>query len=279
MAMIAVDPAKCTRDGACIAVCPSRIIAFPEKAEGVPQLVAGMEKGCIRCGHCVAVCPEGALSHEAMDPLDCPPVREEFHVGPEVMAHLFRARRSIRVYKEETIPRETLEAAIDMAHYAPSGVNMQPVHWTVIEAPGKVRELAGAVADWMAQMSAEKSPLAERLRFDRIVSEWNTGVDRILRGAPHLVVVHARTEDRTAPTACTIALAYLELAAVSLGFGTCWAGYFTTAAGLWEPVARMLGLPDGHSVYGAMMAGYSKFRYRRLPLRNPARIAWGSSGG
>ena len=279
MTMIAVDSAKCTRDGACIAVCPSRIIAFSEEGTGVPKLIGGMEKGCIRCGHCVAVCPEGALCHEAMDPLDCPPVREEFRVGPEVMAHLLMSRRSIRAYKQETVPRETLEAAIDMARYAPSGVNLQPVHWLVIEEPGQVREFAGAVADWMAQMCADKSPLAEALRFDSIISEWNTGVDRILRGAPHLVVAHARTEDRTAPAACTIALAYLELAADSLGFGTCWAGYFTTAAGLWEPLVRMLALPDGHSVFGAMMAGYSKFRYRRLPLRNPARIAWRSSGG
>ncbi len=274
MPMISVDPEKCAGDGACIAVCPAGIIEFGKEGAKVPALVPGMESGCIRCGHCVAVCPEGALTHEAMGPMDCPPVREEFHVGPEVMEHVIRSRRSVRAYRKQAVPKERLEAAIDMARYAPSGVNLQPVNWLVVMDREKVKVLAGLVADWMKHLAAEKSPLAELLGFERILAAWNAGKDRILRGAPHLVAVHARSEDRTAPAACTIALSYFDLAAGSLGLGTCWAGYFTTAAGLSKPLARELALADGHVVLGAMMVGYSRFSYKRLPLRNPARITW-----
>jgi nitroreductase/NAD-dependent dihydropyrimidine dehydrogenase PreA subunit len=274
MSLIVVDPDKCARDGACIAVCPSGILRFSDSARGIPTMVKDAQKACIRCGHCVAVCPEGALTHEAMGPMDCPPLRRNLHVGPEVMAHLLRSRRSIRAYRSKPVPKPILEAAIDMARYAPSGVNLQPVHWIVVEDPARVHAVTKGVVDWMVRMMADSSPLAKRLRFDRIVDAWRHGTDRILRGAPHLVVVHGRADDRSAPAACTIALTYFDLAAVSLGLGTCWAGYVTTAAGLWEPLARELAIPDGHAVFGAMMVGYSKFRYRRLPLRNPARITW-----
>lgn len=274
MSLIQVDPEKCLRDGACIAVCPARIIAFSEAEGGLPALVEGGEKLCIRCGHCVAVCPEGALAHESMDPMDCPPVRREYHVGPEVMEHVLKSRRSIRVYKNDPVPKETLEAAIDMARYAPSGVNLQPVSWLVVADGRKVQRMAGLVADWMARQIEEKSPLAEMLRFDRAVAAWRSGEDRILRGAPHLVVVHAHAGDRTAPPACILALAYFELAAASLKLGACWAGYFTTAAGLSEPIGRELALPNGHAVFGAMMVGFAQYAYWRLPLRKPARISW-----
>ncbi len=274
MTLIQVDPDKCLRDGICAAVCPAQIISFSKEDGDLPALVDNAETICIRCGHCVAVCPEGALTHQAMNPIDCPPVREEFHVGHEIMEHLLRSRRSVRVYRRKPVPKQVLETLIDMAGYAPSGSNMQPVRWLVILEPEKVQELAGMVVDWMKHSIGEKSPLADLLRFDRIVESWQEGKDRILRGAPHLIVAHAPGQERTAPAACTIALAYLELAAGSLALGTCWAGYFTTAAASWPPLAETLALPDKHSVFGAMMVGYPRFAYRRLPLRNPARITW-----
>ncbi len=274
MTLIQVDPDKCLRDGICAAVCPAQIISFSKEDGKLPVLIDNAEKLCIRCGHCVAVCPEGALAHESMGPTDCPPVREEFHVGDEIMEHLLRSRRSIRVYRDKPVPKQVLERLIDMARYAPSGSNMQPVQWLVILEPEKVQELGAMVVDWMKQLIGEKSPLADLLRFDRVVASWQEGKDRVLRGAPHLVIAHAPGRERTAAAACTIALSYLELAAGSLSLGTCWAGYFTTAAGSWPPLAEALAMPDDHSVFGAMMVGYPRFPYRRLPLRNPARITW-----
>jgi nitroreductase len=89
-----------------------------------------------------------------------------------------------------------------------------------------------------------------------------------------LIITHAEKENRMAPTTCTIALTYLELAATSMGLGGCWAGYFNAAATLFPPMMKALGLPEGHQCYGAMMVGYSKFNYHRLPTRNTPEILW-----
>ena len=95
-----------------------------------------------------------------------------------------------------------------------------------------------------------------------------------LRIGPHVVVAHSQKQERSAPAAGTIALAHLELAAPSFGLGACWAGYFNAAANLWPPMLEALNLPEGHVSFGAMMVGYPKYKYQRLPLRNEAKIIW-----
>jgi nitroreductase len=107
-----------------------------------------------------------------------------------------------------------------------------------------------------------------------VLGAWEGGIDIIFRGAPALIVAHAKRDNPRAQTTCTIALAYLELAAVGLGLGSCWAGYFMRAAGEYAPLMKALALPEGHQCFGAMMVGYPKFKYQRLPLRNDPRITW-----
>ena len=37
---------------------------------------------------------------------------------------------------------------------------------------------------------------------------------------------------------------------------------------------KALALPEGHQPVGALMAGYPRFGYQRLPLHNPPVISW-----
>lgn len=73
----------------------------------------------------------------------------------------------------------------------------------------------------------------------------------------------------------TLALSYFELAATSVGLGTCWAGLLRGALLEHPPAREVLGLKDDPAVfYYPMMLGYPKFRYWRLPKRNPPKIKW-----
>jgi len=273
MGLLTIDQEKCKRDGLCSAVCPVRIIEMKDE-ESFPEPVAGAEGLCISCGHCVSVCPHGAITTNGIKPDDCLPFRKELALGPEQTEHFLRSRRSIRVYKEEPVDRPTLAKLLDIARYAPSGHNLQPVHWTVFEKRDDLQRLAGLVVDWMRFMIGNKPEVAGPMHFDLVVAAWEAGQDRVLRGAPHLMVAHGQQAFPPAQTACTIALTYLEIAAPSLGLGTCWAGYFGAAAIFYPPLIKELGLPEGHLAYGAMMVGYPKFRYQRLPPRNEPKIAW-----
>ena len=193
---------------------------------------------------------------------------------PEQVEHFLKSRRSIRVYEGKPVPREILAKLIDIARYAPSGSNMQPVHWLVIEDTKEVRRLTKVVADWMRSSIKESPVMAALMRLDLLMAAWESGVDRIMRGAPHLIIGHAHRDLVPGQRDVIIAMTYLELAAHSLGLGTCWAGYFLLAAAFYPPLMEALQLPEGHQCSGAMMIGYPRYRFSRIPLRNEPKIVW-----
>ena len=272
MDLFSVDPDKCKRDGHCVDECPAKIIQL--EPNGFPEPTPDAEALCIHCGHCVAVCPHGALSHRNMRPDQCPAIRKELGLSAEQADQFLRSRRSIRSYLAKPVAQGLIMRLIETAGFAPSGHNTQPVRWLVIHDSSEVQRLAGIVIEWMSHLVGAKDPLALALHMDRVVAAWETGLDRVCRGAPHVIVAHAEANERTSQAACTIALTYLELAAFSLGLGACWAGYFNIAANMWPAMGKALELPKGHSPFGAMMIGYPKHRYHSIPLRKEPTVTW-----
>ena len=272
MTHISVDENKCRHDGICTAVCPMSIIEMESGL--VPTLSAGLEDLCIKCGHCVAVCPHGALSLDTMGVADCPPVKPELKITSEHAEQLIRARRSIRCYRTTAVERDTLARLIEMAHYAPTGTNSQQVQWLVINSREQLHVLSGMIVDMLRYLIREGHPLAKAYRLERSVAAWEAGKDPVLRDAPALVIAHAPKAYPLAQVDCTIALSSLDLAAPTVGLGTCWAGFFSMAAAQWPPLQEALALPEGHVCCGALMVGYPKFEYHRLPTRNEAVVNW-----
>lgn len=272
MTLFNIDTKTCNQDGICAAVCPTQVIEFQKGGYPAPKVEA--EEICIRCGHCVAVCPTASFSHRDMPIDQCPPVQKELLLDEAQCANFLRNRRSIRIYKKKAVPKEDLARLIEIARYAPTGHNSQPVHWLVLGNPDELRKLAGIVVDWMRWVVKNAPEIAQTLHMDRTIGRWEDGADVILRDAPVVVVAHGEKDNRAAPTSCTIAMTYLELAATAMGLGGCWGGYFIAAAGMFPPMIEALGLPEGHECFGAMMVGYPKFTYHRLPTRNTPPIAW-----
>lgn len=274
MSLFVVDAGTCTRDGICVAECPARLIELKDGA-ATPTPVEGAAAMCIRCGHCVAVCPHGAFALATVKPEDCPPVRDDLALTTAQAEYVIRSRRSIRAYQEKAIEREKLAQLIDIARYAPTGSNRQQVKWLVINSREEVQRLASMVIDMARHFASEgaaapaPSPLAA---LAKVI--LRSGAVRVSRNAPVLIVAYAPKAHGMSPVDCTIALSYLDLAAPTLGLGTCWAGYFMTAMAHWPPLQQALALPEGHAGFGAMLLGYPKYKYQRLPPRDEAQITW-----
>jgi len=271
--LFSVDQEKCNRDGICVAECPARIIQMAS-SEDYPKPVSDADQYCLACGHCVAVCPQGALSLNWLTPDDCPTVRQDMALTAEQAEQFLRSRRSIRTFKDQSVERDKLEKLLEIAGYAPSAKNQQPWHWLVVEDTGEVRRLAGMVVDWMRTVIQKNREFAESIGFIRVVKAWESGEERICRGAPHIIIAHGDKNWAFGSEDCALALDYLELFAPTLGLGTCWGGYFYTAVNQYPPLFETLGLPSDHRVYGAIMVGYPTFKYQRLPSRNPTRVIW-----
>lgn len=273
MSHFTINSGKCKQDGICASECPVGIIRW-KGAGTFPTAVPGAEKYCLYCGHCVAVCPHEAISLKTLAPENCVPVDETLIPKPEQMEHLIRSRRSIRTFKRQIVEEEQILKLINIARYAPTGHNLQQVHWLVVKEPEEVARLAGLVVDWMRYMIENKPEIAAAVAMPQVVAAWEQGKDAVCRHAPHLILTHAPKKVASSPTDCVIALTYLELTAYSMGLGTCWAGYFTTAANVYPPLAKALDLPEDHRVPGALLLGHPKFKYHRLPERNEPKITW-----
>ncbi|BCS96622.1 nitroreductase [Desulfoluna limicola] len=263
MQLITIDKDKCKKDGICIAECPFNILK--ENAGGVPEMIPGGDATCMRCGHCLAVCPSGALTLEGAAPAACEPVKKEWSMDAGAMEQLLKTRRSVRVYRDKPVSHEIAGRLMDMLRWAPTAKNLQPVHWTLVDDRTKIRTMAGMTIDWLRDSNM----------FPEMVSAWeNDGEDMVLRGAPLLAIAHAHKDALNPQADCTIAMTTLELAASAMGIGGCWAGFFMGAAQQYGPLEAYLDLPEGHHVYAALMLGYPKFSYQRIPAREGEKVRW-----
>ena len=133
-----------------------------------------------------------------------------------------KKRRSIRKYRKERIPKDTLDRLLECARIAPSGRNLQPWELVVVTDDETRKNLIPAcggqefIADASAFIAGVDDPGAKWYRVD-----------------------------------LAIAMEHIALGAVELGLGTCYIGRFSP-----DDVKQMLGVPDGKVVTVCMVVGY-----------------------
>jgi nitroreductase/NAD-dependent dihydropyrimidine dehydrogenase PreA subunit len=266
-----VNTSTCTRCGQCVADCPARIIAMPEGA--FPAIAPESEATCYRCQHCLAVCPVGAVSILGLKPGGSRPLAGAFP-DPDKLEMLIKGRRSVRRYKPENLEPELIQRLLDVAWYAPTGINCRDVLFTVVDDRDKLARLRDEVMAGLGRMVCEER-LPEGLEFFAdFVRVWEEkGVDILFRGAPHLLIASAPAQGVSPVPDCLIALSYFELFAQSLGVGTVWNGLTKWAVNDLLPETRQrLGIPEDHVIGYVMSFGRPAFQYVRTVQRGPANI-------
>jgi nitroreductase/NAD-dependent dihydropyrimidine dehydrogenase PreA subunit len=259
MSQISVDTNLCKQDGACVEVCPPRILSL--NSERHPEMID--EERCIFCGHCVAVCPSDALTHAGLPDSPFLPASTEIP-SPETMDGFLVSRRSVREFKPRAIPKETFDSLLEIARRAPTASNSQKLHWIVVGDSAKVHAVAGETVNWLRASGTLPAQ----------IKQWDSGYDFVLRGAPALVVACAPIDYMWAKQDCAIALTFMELAAEARGLGVCWAGYLTRVAVDHAPLREALSVPDGYLICGGLMLGEPKYTYRRVPPRKQLSVSW-----
>jgi nitroreductase/NAD-dependent dihydropyrimidine dehydrogenase PreA subunit len=274
MELIQVNTATCKQCGICAATCPGALIDFQPKT--YPRPGAFLEADCVKCGHCVAVCPTGSLSHWEHPVEKCPPLNKDLQVNLEECEQLLKSRRSIRAYKDQPVPRDVIQRLIEIARYAPTGHNNQELEWRVIDKRETLQRFEEIGISWMRWMIDNQPQVAAMFNLKESIKRQEKFKNVLLRGAPVLVVTHAAKGSGMATIDSAHALAFLDLAAKSMGLGCCWAGFAYVMANGFLPIKELLALPESQAAYGCMILGYPRFTYQRIPLRHPPRITWHS---
>jgi len=270
LSILRVDQIKCTQCGMCIEVCPSRVIEMGDK---VPEMT--LEERCIACGHCVAICPHEALDNEK-NPLAKQVPIEKFPVlDSATAANFLRSRHSVRSYKKEPVKHDTILKLLDLVRFAQTAGNSQGLSYLVIDEPEILQKIISVTVDWLEVQYQEGHSWAQR--YGRYVTIYReTGRDVVLRGAPTLVFALGGEDFSPGRDNARYSLAYAELYATSLGLGSVWGGYVELCAmSNYQPFLKLLPIPQGKKICGAIMVGYPKYIYKRLVERNPLEVIWG----
>jgi nitroreductase/NAD-dependent dihydropyrimidine dehydrogenase PreA subunit len=273
MTIIRIDKDLCTNCGICSEICSLGIISSGKNDE-FPDVLQERESFCIRCGHCAISCPSRALILDFRQEEPEPVLPSLFPPEPDFIAYYLKNRRSVRHYTKKLVSRETIEDILDIARYAPSGGNQQPVNWLVIHDPGEVKRLAGLTIDWMRYEAAKDHPIMPRPFLDRLIAAWDHGSDPITREAPHLLIAIVPEGPGSASIDGIIAVTYADIAAPAFGVGTCWAGFLSIAVHAWQPLKDALAIPKGYVYSYALMCGHPKFKTYGIPPRNSAKVTW-----
>ena len=289
MLQITINPDLCKRDGICVQECPAAVFEQTEKAS-IPEVAH--EDYCIACGHCVAICPHGAISHTDFPPGSVKPIGQEMVPSYEQVRELLRIRRSSRAFREGQVERAIIEKILDGARFAPSAHNSQGTEFTVVQDQAVLRKIVELTVDYLEEITRKLRNPAIRAfllliarekvegaihsldGFDRVVKAVKNGKDRILRGAPTLVLFHAEKGRSFAEADANLALQNATLIAQTLGMGSFYTGYVVSVCRRDEAIPRLLSLPEGHKVYGGLALGYPKFQFANWMERKPARITW-----
>lgn len=270
---ITINSEKCTNCSLCFKICPAKVFN-DSKENGVATVNPETQAMCSKCGHCEVYCPGEAIdiNFPEAKPYEGPQPVEG--ITPEQIKYHMSNRRSVRNFRKTPVEKKVLEEIMDIVRYAPTGVNAQNVSWIIVHAPDELKRLLSIAVSW-AKNKLEQEPDNPQLAFLQfIVTCWENGVDIICRNAPNLAIAYAPTNVLTSSIDAIIATTYLELAAPAYGVGTCWAGFFLNMASASEELRKALEIPEGHSVYGALMLGYPEHKPQRIPKRNAAKVKW-----
>lgn len=157
------------------------------------------------------------------------------------MIEMLRSRRSIRKFTSEKIAPETIEVLVEAALRAPSSRGINPWEFILVDDPELLRKL----------------------------SEAKQHGSQFLKNAPLAIVVCAdSTKSDVWVEDCSIAAIIIQLTAVSLGLGSCWAqirnrehdnGHSAEAY-----IQELLGLPEQIRVETVLGIGHPA--EKKIPL-------------
>jgi nitroreductase len=182
------------------------------------------------------------------------------------LAEAIRHRRSVRDYTPEFVTPEQIARLIEAATLAPSAVNTQPWHFTIVRDRTLLDRIsADAKRHMLALVDAGHAPSGFR-------DHLGNPAFQIFYHAPALILISVADDDAWAHENAALAAENLMLAAFAEGLGSCWIGF--AQRWLETPEGRLaLDLPAGVKAIAPIIVGHPRAAPPDVP-RNAPRLHW-----
>ncbi len=183
------------------------------------------------------------------------------------LSEAIKGRRSVRRFRTQAVPKEVLEKILDLAIWAPSGMNRQEWYFAVVK--GEKKE---ALLKIFAAAFEIFRPNLEKVFADKPkIVEGMKQFFQTYGGAPVLILAYAGKGPTgqwdTHSTAC--AIQNLLLAACAEGLGAVWTDGVVAKE---TEINAVLGI-EGRKLVAAIPVGYPD-EVPRVPPRRQARMEW-----
>ena len=143
-------------------------------------------------------------------------------------------RRTIRRFRQQNIPLETLKKLIDFARIAPSGNNVQAIEYIIVQKP-ETREKLFPLVKWARLLpKEERTPEVGRKPTAYIIILLNTNIKK----SYYEFDIGASVEN-------------LLLGAVKFGLGACWMGSINA-----KKIRVLLEVPEFYEITHVISLGY-----------------------
>lgn len=164
-------------------------------------------------------------------------------------------RRSIRKFKEESVPEEALNTVLDAGRWAPSASNTQPWRFIVVTDASVKKRIADTCTEFSRKAWAKFSP--ERARY--LAARGGSWDKSYMKKIPILIVVCYRCLKQMKKElllgSTWAAIENMLLAATVVGLGSCIYTFYNVEEE--NRLKELLGVPEKYRVAAIIQLGYS----------------------
>ena len=195
---------------------------------------------------------------------------------------LIKKRRSIRSFRTDPVPDESVDKIIEAARYAPSGANSQPWEFIVVKDQETKDRIVGIISEQGEYSRKVELTREKDLRFSGLTGPVrepgykNAPVYIILCGDPRtkeaypLLTTLTRGDSHFASSLASSFL-YMTLAATALGLGTQWVS--ATGNPFVKPLLKeLLDIPQKIEIYDMLVVGYAAAQPKERFVRDRAEM-------
>lgn len=172
---------------------------------------------------------------------------------------VIKKRRSVRKFKPEQIQDFELNAILDAAIHAPSAMNQQRWHFTVIQDKATLQKMTDI---------ARENILKSGNEF--MVKRASSPEYSLFHNAPTAIVISGDSSARFVQLDCALAAQNILLAAESLNIGSCImiAPDIVFKSPKGPDIAKEIGIPDGYEHVCTVVLGYPDEQPAMKPRRS-----------